>query len=248
MGDRGGGPTPGDYTGLPINDAARLRADTWDGALLTMPERQCILHNSIYGWRAIGTARIWETTNLETQELVKINTHIIWARREIWMDGRPHPSESTPHTWQGFSTGRWEGDVLVVKTTHLKSSHLTRNGLVTSDKATMEERFFVHGDILNHVSIATDPVYLTEPLVRTNVFVRRVKAPFFAFPCRPAVEIVREKGIVPHNPEFRDTSASAAFARQLNIPFAAARGGAETALPEFLDSPAAKAPAKAQKK
>src|SRR5450432_3604666 len=28
--DRSGGPDIGNYTGLPLNDAARLKADTWD--------------------------------------------------------------------------------------------------------------------------------------------------------------------------------------------------------------------------
>ena len=38
-------------------------------------------------------------------------------QRTIYMDGRPHPSEYAPHTWQGFSTGEWEGDMLKVTTT-----------------------------------------------------------------------------------------------------------------------------------
>src|SRR5436190_23965913 len=38
----GGGPRIGDYTGLPINDAARARADAWDAALWTLPEHQTI--------------------------------------------------------------------------------------------------------------------------------------------------------------------------------------------------------------
>ena len=37
--ERGAGPDIGDYTGLPINDAARLRADSWDAAKWKMPER-----------------------------------------------------------------------------------------------------------------------------------------------------------------------------------------------------------------
>src|SRR5580698_3617179 len=38
------GPEIGDYLGLPINDAARLRADAWDASLLTLPEHQCKPH------------------------------------------------------------------------------------------------------------------------------------------------------------------------------------------------------------
>ncbi len=30
--------------------------------------------------------------------------------RKIWMDGRPHPPDYAPHTFMGFSTGRWDGD------------------------------------------------------------------------------------------------------------------------------------------
>ena len=34
--ERGAGPDIGDYLGLPINDAARLRADSWDAGKWTM--------------------------------------------------------------------------------------------------------------------------------------------------------------------------------------------------------------------
>ena len=34
--------------------------------------------------------------------------------RIIWLDGRPHPPEAAPHTWMGFSTGEWQGNVLKV--------------------------------------------------------------------------------------------------------------------------------------
>jgi hypothetical protein len=38
--ERGPGPELGDYLGLPINDAARAKADAWDASLLTLPEWQ----------------------------------------------------------------------------------------------------------------------------------------------------------------------------------------------------------------
>src|ERR1700735_4235567 len=44
------GPEIGDYLGLPINDAARLRGDSWDAALIELPENQCRAHGSDYGW------------------------------------------------------------------------------------------------------------------------------------------------------------------------------------------------------
>ncbi len=240
-GERGPGPDAGDYLGLPINDAMRGRADTWNGSLLTLPERQCVPHPSTYGWRGVGNLRIWETRDPVSQQLVKLDTYIVWEsqHREIWMDGRAHPPESAPHSWQGFSTGKWEGDVLVVHTTHLKPGWIRRNGLALSDKATLDERFFMHDGVLNHVMMVSDPVYLTEPMVKTNLFGPRPYLVMAPYPCRPAVEIPREKGVIPHN-DFHDQSASAEFAKTYSLPLPAARGGAETALPEFMDSPAAK--------
>jgi hypothetical protein len=32
--ERGGGPLSGEYVGIPLNDAARMRADSWSASLL----------------------------------------------------------------------------------------------------------------------------------------------------------------------------------------------------------------------
>src|SRR5579864_2104521 len=47
--------------------------------------------------------------------------------------------EYAPYSWSGFSTGKWEGNTLVVDTDHIKGSYLRRNGASFSDKATMRE-------------------------------------------------------------------------------------------------------------
>ena len=58
------------------------------------------------------------------------------------LHGRPRaPSPNAQHSWQGFSTGEWEGDMLKVTTTHLKEGWVRRNGLPRSDKATLIEYF-----------------------------------------------------------------------------------------------------------
>src|ERR1017187_10768458 len=46
------GPELGDYLGLPVNDANRLRADSWSPSRLTMPEQQCRVHVSPYIFRS----------------------------------------------------------------------------------------------------------------------------------------------------------------------------------------------------
>lgn len=240
------GPDVGDYAGLPITDAARLRADTWDASLLTLPEHQCKPHPSTYGFRGVGLLRIWEDRDPETQQLVKLNTHIEWQeqRREIWLDGRPHPPDYAPHTWQGFSTGTWDGDVLVVRTTHLKAGWMRRNGLPLTDAATNTERFIRHGDLLTHIMMVQDPTYLTEPLVKTNGFRWAPAGDMHPYPCRPVVEVPRAAGEVPHhlmgeNPFLHE------FSEKYGVPYEAARGGAETALPEFMLTVKASRPAKA---
>jgi len=229
------GPEVGDYLGLPINDAARLHAITWDASLLTVPEHQCKPHPSTYGFRGVGNLRITEEIDPANQNIVRLHTHIQWQeqKRDIWLDGRPHPPEYAPHTWQGFSTAHWEGEVLVVNTTHLKQGWIRRNGVYISDRATLEERFIRHGDVLTHISMVVDPVYLTEPFIRTNGF-RRVDNPNLApYPCLPAVEVPRAKGEIPHHlPGDQDPTEE--FAAKHKVPVEAARGGAETALPEFM--------------
>jgi hypothetical protein len=232
--ERAPGPEIGDYLGLPINDAGRLRGESWDASILTMEEHTCKPHPSTYGFRGVGNLRITYNYDPTSYAVMKIDTHIQWMeqRREIWTDGRGHPPDFDPHTWQGFSTGHWEGNVLVVETDHLKAGWIRRNGLALSDRAKMTERFFRHGDILTHTYIIEDPVYLSEPLIKTNGFRLLPNGAMQAYPCQPAVEVEREPGDVPHhlpgqNPFIGD------FAKKHNLPVEATRGGAETALPEF---------------
>jgi hypothetical protein len=233
--ERVAGPEVGDYLGLPLTDAGRMRAETWDASLLTMPEHQCKPHPSTYGFRGVGNLRIWSDIDDATQRMLKINTQIQWMeqKREIWMDGREHPPEYAAHTWQGFSTGRFVGNQLIVRTTHLKAGWVRRNGAALSDRATMEDRFIRHGDTITHVYIIQDPYYLTEPLVRTNGFRLTTDVSVEPYPCEPVVEVVRARGAVPHHLP-GDRHFLREYADRHHIPYEITRGGAETALPEIV--------------
>src|SRR5579884_1555851 len=52
------GPELGDYLGIPINDADRMRADTWSASMMTLPEWQCRPHSEDYIWRGPSALHI----------------------------------------------------------------------------------------------------------------------------------------------------------------------------------------------
>ena len=232
--ERGAGPDIGDYLGLPINDAARRRADSWDAGKWTMLERQCEPHPPDYGPRGPASLRISSTVDPVSQDVISWHTTLMWMlpQRTIYMDARARPSAYAQHTWQGFSTGEWEGDMLKVTTTHLKEGWLRRNGVPRSEKATLIEYFIRHGEYLTLVTVVKDPVYLTEAFVRTSNWVADPGFQLSPFSCIPTVEIERRRDEVPHhlpdaNPYLTE------FAAKHGLPTAAARGGGETMYPEF---------------
>jgi hypothetical protein len=62
--------------------------------------------------------------------------------RQIFLDGRPSPKGDPQPWWYGYSTGKWEGDTLVVETTGFRDDGwLDINGSPLTDAAKMTERF-----------------------------------------------------------------------------------------------------------
>jgi hypothetical protein len=228
------GPEIGDYVGLPINDAARLRADSWDATLLERPENQCRAHGSDYGWRGPSVLSIWKEVDRATQRVIAYHTHLsaYGAEQTVWMDGRAHPPEYARHTWPGFSTGQWDGDALVISTTHLKENWVRRNGVPRSDRATSRVHLLRHGNYLTVAVIVYDPVYLTEPFIRTTDFVYAPQAQMAPWPCEPVEEIERPAGFVPHHLPGQNPFLDE-YPAKYGIPPQATRGGAETMYPEY---------------
>ena len=168
--ERGPGPELVDFGGLPINDYARKWALAWDPDRLGLQEHQCQVHTAAYIHRGPLRLRIWEERDPQSQELVAIRLYssTYEQNRTVWMDGRPHPPEYAAHTWMGFSTGRWDGNILSITTTHIKQGWHRRNGLPSSDLITLHEHFIRHGGQLTHVTVVTDPVFLSEPMIKTQ--------------------------------------------------------------------------------
>ena len=233
--DRVPGEEPGDFSGVPINDAARLFADSWDVARHSILEHQCAPYTLPYMFFGPNQFRVWQEHNEDTQELLAIRMHLgtYQQERTIWMDGRQHPPDYAPHTFMGFSTGVWNGDTLTITTTHIKAGYFRRTGIPASDRLTVVEHWIRHGNVLSQVTIATDPVYLSEPYIRSQEFVLMDRGnQNWLYNCEYVMEVPKDKNEVPHylpgaNPWIGEFSAKHA------MPEAGVRGGAETLLPDW---------------
>ena len=233
--DRVPGGDWGDFTGLPINEAARFYAESWDISRGSVPEHQCQVYNVAHIFRGPLQFRAWNERDADSQELTAIKmylgTYEQW--RTIWMDGRPHPPDYMPHTWMGFSTGEWHGDDLVVTTSHIKAEYLRREGIPYSDKLTVVEHFMRHGNVITHVMIATDPIYLSEPMINTEEFVMMDRSNTnWLYNCETAEEVPRLKHDVPNFLPGKNPFLGY-FADQVGLPQEAVQGGAETTYPEY---------------
>jgi hypothetical protein len=234
--DRVPGDVQGDFTGVPLNDAARRYADAFDVTRVAVLEHQCQPYNAPHIYRGPLQFRLWELKDPATQEIVAYEQYIgtYMQRRTIWMDGRAHPPDYAPHTFMGFSTGQWDGDILTVTTTHIKKEFYRRSGIPSSDRTTMVEHYIRHGDLLSHVIIVTDPVYLTEPYVNSQEFVLMERGnQNWLYNCEYAMEVPNPKNELPHylpgqNPFIED------YADKFGLPFEAVFGGAETLYPEYM--------------
>ena len=233
------GPELGDYLGLPITDGARQWALSWDPSRLTLPEHQCQVHVvAVHLPRTdagahLGRTRSRYATADRHQALhqhVRADTH--------HLDGRPASSARVRRPHMGrLLDGRFEGDMLSVTTTHIKQGWVRRNGLPESDRATLSEHFIRHGNNLTHISIVTDPVYLTEPLIKTNDFTLIERTQFgvgaWLWPCEYVDEIAnRPQGVVPNYPVGKNPAVKE-FLDRYHLPLDAAMGGAKTMYPEY---------------
>ena len=230
----------GDLAGVPVSPAGRWRAETWSPDEFDSSEWICRPHAWDYSLEGpLSALRLWADVDQATQEIVAYRGHINQAEQEtvIWMDGRPHPPASALHTWSGFSTGEWDGDTLVVTTTHLKETYLRRWGIQRSDRAVVRNRWKRMGDYLQATSILYDPVYMAEPYIRTTMmWVNDPNVALEPYPCEEATEVAVPRGNVPHflpgqnplpswNPKFADT---------FGTPFEARTGGPATQYPEYI--------------
>jgi hypothetical protein len=223
----------GDWVGIPLNEAGLAWADSWHASTQSLPEWQCRPHGWAYMYRGLTPMVISREIDPLSRALVAYRVQWqVSSETAVFLDGRSHPPEYAPHTWLGYSTATWEGQVLKITTTHLKDAFLRRNGIPVSDQARVVSYWTRRGDYLTWINIVHDPVYLSEPLIRSGEYrVNTNVAPFPPHPCTPADE-GQKKGVIPaYAPGSNPGPLEAAD--MMRIPIEAVRAGASTMYPEF---------------
>ena len=130
-----------EYGGLRLTPEAQARADAWAPADEFALDRVCLPPSIVYAIQGPFPFEVHQTPELIVFQYEYFDQH-----RLVFMDGREHPPADAPHTKMGHSIGRWDGDELVIDTTHIAASTITNNGLDHSDGIHMVERYKLSPD------------------------------------------------------------------------------------------------------
>ena len=111
---------------------------------------------------------------IQTPERLIVLTERNMQYRQIFTDGRPLPKDPNP-TWNGNSTGKWDGDTLVIQTTGFRDDlwlDASGNPLTSAAKMTERLRRPNYGTLEIEITIDDPTMYtapwtvkLTQPLV-----------------------------------------------------------------------------------
>ena len=122
--------------GLPLQPwaAALVKQRTADNSK-DDPHARCLPDNPP---RTYGLPHM--TKAVHTPKLLVLLYEVNAMYRQIFIDGRPLPEDPTPG-WNGYSTGHWEGDTLVVQSAGFRDNlWIDTGGSPMSDIAKMTDR------------------------------------------------------------------------------------------------------------
>ncbi|MBM3820167.1 MAG: hypothetical protein FJW14_14280 [Acidimicrobiia bacterium] len=184
-------PPKGDVASVPLNDAARKVADSWDPA----SDGSCLAYGAGAGMRNPTRLHVtWEADNI-----LKIDMDAGVQTRRLMFAADAQPGA---RSLQGFSKAEWErvgggrgaapqGGNLKVVTNNLTAGWLRKNGVPYSQNASVNEYFdrfqAPNGDQwLVVTTIVEDAMYLNQPFVTSTHFKKEPDgAKWSPAPCKP---------------------------------------------------------------
>jgi hypothetical protein len=100
------------------------------------PHLRCLPPNFPRAWALPQYKKI-----VQTPGLMLVLNEFNASYRQIFTDGRPLPADPQP-SWNGYSTGKWDGDTLVVETIGFRDDlWLDMSGSPLTEAARVTERF-----------------------------------------------------------------------------------------------------------
>lgn len=142
----------GDYGGLDIHAPLVEAARNYDPVAAQTIENTCRPQGLTYSMQGPFPIEIFEGRDLIVMKLEYFD-----LVRIIFMNETEHPAD-WPHSMTGHSIGRWDGDTLVIDTTHLEVGTLFNNGVDHTRQLHVIERFrVVDGDTLLMTQEFRDP-------------------------------------------------------------------------------------------
>jgi hypothetical protein len=126
---------------------------------------------------------------VQTPADLMIATEDVAALRIVHIDGQSPPANLQP-TFEGWSAGRWDGDTLVIETTHTRAddpfrAHLGRAVIVEPDSKVIERLTRISAtELLYQFKVEYADLY-TAPWLAEYVFTLSNK-PFYEYACHEA--------------------------------------------------------------
>ena len=173
----------GDFAGLKLTPAAIAEVRNYDFANELKRENTCNGPTAAFLMQAPFPMEIYQG-----DELVVFKVEYFDLVRVVHLDGREHPPATAPHSRSGHSVGGWDGDTLVVDTTHLTPGTFMNNGFNHSDALHMVERFrsSPDGSTLWLVQTYEDAAVFEGVAARYMAWTRRPGEYVYPYDCDPS--------------------------------------------------------------
>lgn len=122
----------------------------------------------------------------QEHQIVLLHEYFHQVRR-IYMDGR-QPPDNLPTSLNGYSTGSWDGETLVVRTTHLSPDNfmdIHGRPFSGAEDTHVVERYSREGDVLSLEAETYDPTYYEQPIRMRFGWALAPDAEIWEYECDP---------------------------------------------------------------
>jgi hypothetical protein len=173
----------GEFGGVRLTEQALASIRNYNFADELKSENSCIAPSVAFYMQAPFPMEIYAG-----RDLIVFKMEYFDLYRVIFMDQREHPPTDAPHFKSGHSVGRWEGDTLLVDTTHIAPGTFMNNGFDHSEDLHLEERFQLSADGLTlwATQVYQDPATFSGRTARYMAWSKRPGEFVYPYDCDPA--------------------------------------------------------------